>query len=169
MFFRKIPLMNYLVILGLLLFDQISKIAVFYTFPYNVSTPQNSILSIHTIFNSYGNYMNAMWRVGYSQYFYTLINIMMILFLIGSYDSLSIKINKNDLIKKYNILWCMLNAGIFASIFDKIFWGHTLDFISIKNFVIFDIKDFYYVSGICGLIILLFYSEFLEKYRKENL
>lgn len=165
--FRRIPLKNYLMVLGFVLIDQIAKIIVFYTFPYNVSIPQNSILSIHTIFNDYGNYMNARWQVGYSQSFYIIINIMMILFLIGSYDSLSIKIKKYDLGKKYDLLWCMLNAGILASIFDKIFWGHTLDFISIKNFVIFDIKDFYYVSGICGLIILLFHSEFLEKYRKE--
>lgn len=47
-------------VLGFVLLDQIAKIIVYYTFPYNVSIPQNYILSIHTIFNDYGNYVNAM-------------------------------------------------------------------------------------------------------------
>ena len=159
MLLKKNKFKNFFIALLLLLFDQIIKIIVFYSFPYNVNNPQNSILSIRAIFNNYGNFINAKWQLGYHPYFYIALNVIMILLFIWAYDFIRTKLDSN---KIYDFLWCLLIAGTFASLFDKIFWSYTLDFISIRNFAVFDIKDLYYTIGIIGFIILIFYSELKE-------
>ncbi len=38
-------------------------------------------------------------------------------------------------------------AGTICSLIDKIFWGGSLDFLSIPGFFIFDLKDCYLTVG----------------------
>ncbi len=169
MFRKKIKSMNYFISLFLLLFDQTTKILVFYTAPYNVNVSENSILSIHAVFNNYGNFANAKWQLGYFPYFFILINIVLIFLILFAYDFLKSRLCLGHNSKSYDFLWCLMLAGTLASFFDKVFWNYTLDFISIKNLAVFDLKDLYYIIGITGLIALIFRSDSKKLVNKCNI
>lgn len=56
-------------------------------------------------------------------------------------------------------------AATICSLFDKIFWGGSLDFILFFRYII-DVKDIYlYIGGIMGIILFLYRYEI----KKTNL
>ena len=61
--------------------------------------------------------------------------------------------------------YATLIAGAIASTIDRIIWGTSLDYIEIKNWIIFDLKDVYISIGI--LIFMVGYIAFqIKKYRQ---
>ncbi|MGH4119158.1 signal peptidase II [Clostridium sp.] len=63
-----------------------------------------------------------------------------------------------------NTMYAFIFSGAICSLFDKIFWNGSLDYILVNGFFTFDLKDVY-INVFSGLIILLllFKNKFLNQ------
>ncbi len=82
------------------------------------------------------------------------------------YDFVRIKY----LLKAYeHCLFILLFAGIICSLLDKVFWGGSLDFIWLKGFFIFDLKDVYLTTAEALMVLKLFISREFRNFNGREL
>jgi Lipoprotein signal peptidase len=62
-------------------------------------------------------------------------------------------------------LFTLLFAGMVCSFLDKVFWGGSLDFIWLKGFFIFDLKDVYLTGAEILLVIKFFINREFRNFK----
>lgn len=71
---------------------------------------------------------------------HVVLNIIILLFILVVFDFIKEMYNNNKIIY---FLFVFIYAAAICSLIDKVFWRGSLDFISFKNYFIFDLKDIY--------------------------
>lgn len=66
--------------------------------------------------------------------------ILVLFFSYYAFKYLEAKIAKNSML---DIIKAFLFSGVICSLIDKIFWNGSLDYILLKGFFVFDLKDCY--------------------------
>lgn len=129
-------------ILICVILDQAVKIVISSSFMnYNFDII-GDIIRFHPILNTKlswgGNYITLLSH----PIFLLLFNIIVIFVFFSGYLLYRKKkvVNSSCAVK---VLMVFGIAGSICSIIDKLFWGGSLDFIELKNFFIFDVKDCY--------------------------
>jgi signal peptidase II len=125
------------------------------------------ILTNILVFRPYQNkdysWVNSMLDMGIGLMAHILLNVIMLAIIFMVHDFVRIKYSMNQYV---SCLFLFLYAGGFCSLIDKMAWGGSLDYIWLKGFFIFDLKDVYLSTFEVMMVlgILLKHKEF----RKVN-
>ena len=128
-----------IMILVLVILEQTIKIIVKDYYGVKVLIIEN-ILYFEPILNDNYSYINSLFNLGWSKAFHIIMVILVLFFSYYVFKYLEAKNIKNSMI---NILKVFLFSGVICSLIDKIFWNGSLDYISLKGFFVFDLKDCY--------------------------
>jgi signal peptidase II len=87
------------------------------------------------------------------RYFFIIISIvaLFIIFIIF----IKLKLESKIII----FLLSLIFSGIFGNLIDRIFYGYVIDFISIKNFPVFNLSDSYITIGVILILLFLWKKE----------
>ena len=137
-----------LFIIGLVLFDQVSKLLV-------VNYLSDKIVLINNFF-SLDYVKNTGAAFGFFSgniFFLVLITLALVIYLI--YEL------KQNIEKKFNLLFIILIiSGAIGNLIDRVFRGFVVDFISFILFnsqmPVFNIADIFVTCGVAGLIFVIF-------------
>lgn len=135
---RKLRIL--LPILSLMALDQSVKILIAGRYMEESKDIIKGVVVFHPIINTYYSWVNSLFNMGISWTVHIVFNILVILLslLLFSYVR-----RKNPTDRYVFWLFTFLFAGMFCSLTDKLFWGGSLDYIWLKGFFIFDLKDVY--------------------------
>lgn len=145
---KKVLKLTLIIVILLIIIDQLSKILIIknYHEPFG-----NKLIKIEIAENkgiafgiNSGNNKNIIITI--------IVLIIIINFITNQIDRID---------TKTNISVSMILAGGISNLIDRIFRGYVVDFISLKNFAIFNIADIFIVIGWILLII------FIIKFAKE--
>ncbi len=135
----------------LILFDRISKFFILKNLRFGESIKiLDDLLKFERVENRGGIF--GFFPQG--KYFFIFISIvaLIIIFIIF------IKLKSNSIFLIF--LLSLIFSGIFGNLIDRIFYGYVVDFISVKNFPVFNLSDSYITVGVILILIFLW---------KENL
>lgn len=108
------------------------------------------ILYFRPMFNKDYSWFNSMLQLGISRWLHIIVVVVMTLLIYLFYQFISSSVHSNIV----NIMFAFVFSGAMCSLIDKIFWNGSLDYIMLKGFFTFDLKDVY-VNVSLGLMILL--------------
>ena len=114
-----------------------------------------SIKYTQNIGSSFGIFSNIIFY----NYFVILLSMALLTFIFFKFKKIKKILSKN---KFYFFSFIFFLSGVLGNLFDRIFFGYVRDFISIENFFIFNLADFYLSFSI--LLILL--NEINLKFKK---
>jgi signal peptidase II len=107
------------------------------------------ILAFRPYINEYYSWINSVFNMGISLTVHILLNLLILLIILVAYGFVR---DKNPSDKYVGSLFAFLLAGGLCSLIDKLAWGGSLDYIWLKGFFIFDLKDVY-LTVFDGLLI----------------
>lgn len=99
-----------------------------------------NMLTFKTCINTKYSYFNSLFNIGIGVLPHIVLIIVFILFSLVVFDFIKERYIDNNLV---HILFDFLFAGEFCSLIDKVAWGGSLDYIKLKGFFTFDLKDVY--------------------------
>ncbi|HEX3046091.1 MAG TPA: signal peptidase II [Bacillota bacterium] len=121
-------------------------------FALNKNTPILApFLYFKPMFNRDYSWLNSMLQLGINRWVHIATVVIMIIFIYWFYRFLNQRIGNNNTI---NLLFALVFSAAICSLLDKIFWNGSLDYILLKGFFTFDLKDVY-INIAIGLLILL--------------
>ena len=136
----------------LIVVDQVLKIIIKnYLFNSEFEIIKN-ILYFQPNLHKNHSWFNSLFNLNIEIFVYVIFTVIVIFLSFFVYGFL--KENKKDklLVK---LVFLFFYAGAICSLFDRIFWGGSLDFIYLKGFFIFDLKDIYLSLFEISLIIMI--------------
>lgn len=134
----------------LILIEQIIKIIInskFIDKSYPLLAP---ILYFEPVFNRHYSWFNSMLELGIGKGMHIVFVAIMTIGILFFYKYI---IKEYGLIKIVNIMFAFVFAGAICSLIDKVFWDGSLDYILVRGFFTFDLKDVY-INVFNGLLIL---------------
>ncbi|KAB3527356.1 signal peptidase II [Alkaliphilus serpentinus] len=137
-------------VLLLVSIEQIIKIIINNNFLDKSFTLYPSFLYFDPIFNRDYSWINSMLQLGISKWLHIIMVAIIILFVFLFYRYLNTRFGSNKIV---NTMFAFLFAGAISSLIDKVFWDGSLDYIYVKGFFTFDLKDVY-INVFIGLMIL---------------
>ncbi len=127
-------------IIGLILLDQSIKIIIAGRFMDFTKDIIKGMVSFHPIINTHYSWVNSLFDMGISWTVHVVFNILVILLSVLIF----LYVRRRNPGDPYVFwLFTFLFAGMICSLTDKLFWGGSLDYIWLKGFFIFDLKDVY--------------------------
>ncbi|APC81621.1 signal peptidase II [Clostridium botulinum] len=129
-----------LLVLALVLIDQSIKIYIYNNLMNKEFYIFDSIFGFKPIINTKYSYFNSFGNMGIGLITHIVLNIVMLFLILIIFYFIKERYSNNKIIYCLFVLVC---AAAICSLIDKVFWGGSLDFISFKNFFIFDLKDVY--------------------------
>ena len=114
-----------------------------------------SIKYAQNVGSSFGIFSNIVFY----NYFVILLSIVLLTFIFFKFKKIKKVLSKN---KFYFFSFIFFLSGVLGNLFDRIFFGYVRDFISIENFFIFNLADFYLSFS----IFLILLNEFNLKFKK---
>ena len=142
-------------IFTLIAIEQVIKIIIYNNFFERKFPILPPILYFSPMFNRHYSWFNSMLQLGVSKWIHIVFVAKMIVLVYLFYMYLNDRVGTNKLV---NTMFTFLFSGATCSLIDKIFWDGSLDYILLKGFFTFDLKDVY-INVFNGLLIL---SLFLE-------
>lgn len=139
-----------IMVLLLTALDQIVKIIVKDYYGFRTPIIKDILYFMPTLNDDY-SWLNSMFQFGWGKSFHIIIVLSMLIFSYLTFKYLEIKNVKGSMIK---ILEAFLFSGIICSLVDKVFWNGSLDYILLKGFFVFDLKDCYLTISNFIIIIL---------------
>lgn len=123
----------------------------------------NPWIFFNPMFNRDYSWFNSMLQLGIGKWVHIIavVGILIVVFLY--YRSITKQESEALLI---DIAFVFLFAGGMCSLIDKIFWNGSLDYIQLKGYFTFDLKDVY-INVFNGLLILMFIINY-KGLRKGN-
>lgn len=103
------------------------------------------------VLNDNYSWINSIFQFGWSKAFHIVLVLVVVLFV---YSVLKYLESKNINEKIINIIKVFFFSGAICSLIDKIFWNGSLDYILLKGFFVFDLKDCYLTISE-GIIVIL--------------
>lgn len=138
-------------ILFLILIEQSIKIIINNCFLNKSASIIPHFLYFEPLFNKDYSWVNSLLQLGVGRWIHITIVALMILLLFLIYSYLN---HKKPAGKMINVMFTFLLSGALCSLIDKVFWDGSLDYIMLKGFFTFDLKDIY-IDVSMGIIILL--------------
>jgi signal peptidase II len=130
--------------------EQIIKIIIYNNFFERQFPILPPILYFKPMFNRHYSWFNSMFQLGVSKRVHIALGLIMVILIYLFYRYLNDQVGTNKLI---NVMFVFLFSGAICSLVDKIFWDGSLDYILVKGFFTFDLKDVY-LNIFNGLLIL---------------
>lgn len=127
-------------VLLLILFDQAIKIYIDQNYMGKEFELIGNLIGFHPYQNIKYSWLNSITNLGISYTVHVIWNVVALICALVIYDFIK---KKYTLDTYAAILFTFLFAGVLCSLIDKTVWGGSLDFIWLKGFFIFDIKDVY--------------------------
>lgn len=167
-----------LLILVFIVIDQFIKIYISNNLMNESFNIFGQIIKFQPKLNTAYSWLNSLGNFGIGLLPHIIMNIMILFILFIIFDFILAKKKGNKVI---NWLFVFLIAGIICSLIDRLFWGGSLDYIYLKGYFTFDLKDVYIsifqvvlvftwifnYKGLRKLDEKLLYSEF-KTYLKEK-
>ena len=153
-------------ILILIMLEQIIKIIVKGHYDARIPIIENILYFMPTSNTNY-SWFNSMFQFGWSKAFHIVIVIVILIFSYYTFKYLEYKKMKNS---EINILKTFLFSGVICSLIDKIFWNGSLDYIMLKGFFVFDLKDCYITTfEVLAVIFFIKYRKSISKISDREL
>lgn len=111
-----------------------------------------SFVFFRPLFNRDYSWINSMLQLGLGRTVHIAIVILVIIIVLAGYIYIKNRFGSSFLI---NAAFVLLLSGGVCSLIDKVFWNGSLDYILLRGFFTFDLKDVY-INAALGLIILMF-------------
>lgn len=116
------------------------------------------------MFNRDYSWFNSMLQLGVGKWVHVLVVLVILILAFLFYRSMNSRKTTTLLI---DIAFAFLLAGGMCSLIDKVFWDGSLDYIQIKGYFTFDLKDVY-INVFNGLLILMFLVDY-KRLRKGKM
>jgi signal peptidase II len=143
----------------LILLDQAIKIFIAVNYMDTEFDLPGGILAFKPYINEYYSWINSVFQMGIGLMAHILLNALIVIITMVIYGFVR---DKNPSDKYVGSLFAFVLAGGLCSLIDKLAWGGSLDYIWLKGFFIFDLKDVYLTVFDCLLIaaVLFNYKDF---------
>jgi signal peptidase II len=124
-------------------------------------------LYFEPMFNRRYSWLNSMLQIDATKWVHIAFVSVMILLIGLFYRYLNKKLGASLIV---NVMFAFLFSGAMCSLVDKVFWNGSLDYILLKGFFTFDLKDVY-INVFIGLLILslLLKNKTIRKIEDEKL
>lgn len=140
-----------LMIFLLVIIDQLIKLIV--KGYYGVKAPiVGNIISFKPTHNKKLSWFNSLFNIEPNKILQAILTVIVILLIYSSYRFYYENKVQGTLSK---VLEMLLLAGSICSLMDKVFWNGSLDYIMLRGFFIFDLKDVYLTIFEVGMIIFV--------------
>lgn len=134
----------------LITLDQVTKIIISNNYLHKSFPILPPLLYFEPMFNRYYSWFNSMLQFNSTRWVHIAIVAIMTILIYLFYQYVSKRLASNKMI---NIMFAFIFSAAVCSLIDKIFWDGSLDYILIKGFFTFDLKDVY-INIFIGLLIL---------------
>ena len=141
---------TYMAVLILITIEQVIKIVINNNFLDKRFPLLPPFLYFDPMFNRDYSWFNSMLQLGFGKWIHIIIVAIMSIIIFLFYQYLNKQIGTNKMI---NIMYAFIFSGAMCSLIDKTFWNGSLDYILVKGFFTFDLKDVY-INIFIGLLIL---------------
>ena len=138
-------------IFALIILDQIIKLLVKKYYGMKLPIFYN-VIYFNPILNKYYSWFSVLLKIKINIIFHILFTISTIFLMYYFYKFCYYKHKDDLIIRVTEILWF---SGSLCSLLDKLFWNGSLDYILIKKFFVFDLKDVYLSFFQVGIFILV--------------
>lgn len=98
------------------------------------------LIYFNPMFNRDYSWFNSMLQLNIGKWMHILTVTVMLLLLFSFYRFLASRMETGKII---DLLFAFIFSGAFCSLIDKVLWNGSLDYILIKGFFTFDLKDVY--------------------------
>lgn len=140
-----------LLVLFLVTIEQVIKVVIYNNF-FNKKTPILSpLIYFKPMFNRDYSWFNSMLQLGIGKWIHILAVAIIIILIYLFYKFLNKQFGTMKII---NFMYAFVLSGAICSLIDKVFWNGSLDYICIKGYFTFDLKDIY-IDIFIGLLMLL--------------
>lgn len=147
----------------LVLIDQVIKIYIFLNYMGKEEDIIKGFLSFYPKFNRDYSWINSLFQFGIGQVPHIILVSLILIGLLLFFDFLKTKKNIDKVIW-YAFIFII--SGAICSLIDKIVWNGSLDYIYLKGFFIFDLKDLY--SNVFIILIILSLIVNYKEFRDIN-
>lgn len=131
---------DFIIVSLLVVLDQIIKVYIYLNhLDKNVDIIKN-ILAFYPKFNKDYSWVNSLFQFGIGLVPHIIFSCLVLLAVMLFYDFLKTK-KKMD--KMMHAAFLLIISGAVCSLTDKVVWGGSLDYMYLKGFFIFDLKDVY--------------------------
>lgn len=132
--------------------DQIIKLIINQNYLHANDAIIENVLYFNPMFNRDYSWINSLFQLGVSKWLHVLMVAIIVLMVFLVYMFID---HKGYNTKVVSTAFAFILAGGTCSLVDKMFWNGSLDYIYLKNYFTFDLKDVY-INVFIGLIILMF-------------
>lgn len=157
---------TWLWVFGLIAMEQGIKSGIYYNLMDAEVPILPPFLYFNPLFNRDYSWFNSMLQLGIGKWVHIVFVFMACVFIFLFYRYLLSLTNNHQTIR---LPFVFLFSGAMCSLIDKVFWDGSLDYIQLKSFFTFDLKDLYIDAFI---VILLFYvvtgNKFLKQLEKDK-
>jgi signal peptidase II len=153
-YMKKFRILLY--ILVLILLDQMIKLYISNSLMDKEFNVLGSFVAFYPIINGDYSWINSISNMGIGLAAHIIMNIAILLLAYPIYAFIQ---KKNDKDRFVDIIFAFLFAGGLCSLIDKAAWGGSLDYVWLKGFFIFDLKDLY-ISIFIGLTMLCLFIDY---------
>lgn len=98
------------------------------------------MLYFRPTFNRDYSWINSLFQLGISRQIHILLTLLLSIFLLTFYLFLSKKGINDSLL---SFMFTFIFAAALCSLVDRVFWNGSLDYIQLRGFFTFDLKDLY--------------------------
>lgn len=102
------------------------------------------------MFNRDYSWFNSMLKLDISKWLHIGVVVLMSTFILLFYQYIKHRIGRD---KAVDVMFAFIFSGAMCSLIDKVFWNGSLDYILIKGYFTFDLKDVY-IDIFIGFLIL---------------
>lgn len=142
-------------VLLLILLDQAIKIYISIYYMDAEIDILKGVLAFRPYINEYYSWINSVFDMGISLTVHILLNLLILLLVLVVYGFVR---EKNPSDTYVGSVFAFLLAGALCSLIDKTAWGGSLDYLWLKGFFIFDLKDVYLTVFDCLLIAAVLFN-----------
>jgi signal peptidase II len=108
------------------------------------------------MFNRDYSWFNSMLQLGIGRWFHSLLVLVFLVVIFLIYRNVKKQIEMPLLV---SVMFAFIFAGAMCSLIDKVYWNGSLDYILVKGFFTFDLKDVY-LNIFNGLLILVMVTDY---------
>jgi len=130
--------------------EQIIKIIIYNNFFDKSFAILPPVLYFEPMFNRHYSWFNSMLKINNSKGLHIAVVVVMTILIVLFYRFLNKRMGS---VKIINMMFTFLFSGAMCSLIDKVFWDGSLDYIMLKGFFTFDLKDLY-IDVFIGLMVL---------------
>ena len=108
------------------------------------------LLYFRPMFNRDYSWINSMFQLGVGKGIHIVLVLVMLALILLAYRYC---VKRSQGSRYVDAMFSILIAGALCSLIDKLFWGGSLDYILLRGFFTFDLKDVY-INAFIAMIIL---------------